>query len=88
MVAMVMALPSPTADPVYRMLTMYKATFASKIELDAAKKTAQVTREIDGGFQVISVKLPVVITADLRSVLALCMLPFCLWLTDAHSVAG
>lgn len=41
-----------------------QATFASEvvIEGDAAK----VTREVDGGLQTISVKLPAIITADLR----------------------
>lgn len=41
-----------------------QATFASEvvIEGDAAK----VTREVDGGLQTVSVKLPAVITADLR----------------------
>ena len=41
-----------------------QATFASEvvIEGDAAK----VTREVDGGLQTISVKLPAIVTADLR----------------------
>ncbi len=43
-----------------------QATFASKIEVSADKKTADVTREIDGGLQTIQVKLPAVFTADLR----------------------
>jgi electron transfer flavoprotein beta subunit len=41
-----------------------QATFASKIEVTADK--ASVTREIDGGLQVLDVSLPAVITADLR----------------------
>jgi electron transfer flavoprotein beta subunit len=41
-----------------------QATFASKVEL-ADGKTA-VTREIDGGLEVLEVKLPAVITTDLR----------------------
>lgn len=41
-----------------------QATFASKVELEAGK--ARVTREVDGGLQVIEVDLPAVITADLR----------------------
>jgi len=41
-----------------------QATFASKIEV--AGDTATVTREIDGGLQVLSASLPAVITADLR----------------------
>jgi electron transfer flavoprotein beta subunit len=40
------------------------ATFASKIEI--AGETATVTREVDGGLQVLSLALPAVITADLR----------------------
>ena len=41
-----------------------QAAFASKIEI--ADGTATVTREVDGGLQVLSVALPAVITADLR----------------------
>ncbi len=41
-----------------------QATFASKIEISG--QTAQVTREVDGGLQTLSVALPAVITADLR----------------------
>lgn len=41
-----------------------QATFASKIEIDDGK--AQVTREVDGGLQTIEIKLPAVITSDLR----------------------
>jgi electron transfer flavoprotein beta subunit len=41
-----------------------QATFASKIELAEGK--AQVTREVDGGLETLSVKLPAVITTDLR----------------------
>ncbi|MDD3028740.1 MAG: electron transfer flavoprotein subunit beta/FixA family protein [Alphaproteobacteria bacterium] len=41
-----------------------QATFASKIEIADGK--ANVTREIDGGLETLSVKLPAVITADLR----------------------
>ncbi|HRO62095.1 MAG TPA: electron transfer flavoprotein subunit beta/FixA family protein [Burkholderiaceae bacterium] len=41
-----------------------QATFASKVELgDGA---ARVTREVDGGLQVVEVKLPAVVTTDLR----------------------
>eukprot|EP00192_Tetraselmis_astigmatica_P019208 CAMPEP_0117677200 /NCGR_PEP_ID=MMETSP0804-20121206/16616_1 /TAXON_ID=1074897 /ORGANISM="Tetraselmis astigmatica, Strain CCMP880" /LENGTH=259 /DNA_ID=CAMNT_0005486463 /DNA_START=266 /DNA_END=1046 /DNA_ORIENTATION=+ len=43
-----------------------EATFASKVELDAAKERASVTREVDGGLDTLSVKLPAVITTDLR----------------------
>jgi electron transfer flavoprotein beta subunit len=41
-----------------------QATFASKIVV--ADGRAQVTREVDGGLETISVGLPAVITADLR----------------------
>jgi electron transfer flavoprotein beta subunit len=41
-----------------------QATFASKLEVTGEK--ASVTREIDGGLQVLDVELPAIITADLR----------------------
>jgi len=41
-----------------------QATFASKVQL--AGDSAQVTREVDGGLETIKVKLPAVITTDLR----------------------
>jgi len=41
-----------------------QATFASKIELAEGK--AKVTREVDGGLETVSVKLPAVVTTDLR----------------------
>ncbi|ALL12374.1 electron transfer flavoprotein subunit beta/FixA family protein [Caulobacter henricii] len=41
-----------------------QATYASAIEISGA--TAKVTREVDGGLQVLDVDLPAVITADLR----------------------
>ncbi|SET95097.1 electron transfer flavoprotein subunit beta/FixA family protein [Paracoccus homiensis] len=41
-----------------------QATFASKIEIEG--ETAKVTREVDGGLQTIEVKLPAIVTADLR----------------------
>ncbi|MEM6904024.1 MAG: electron transfer flavoprotein subunit beta/FixA family protein, partial [Pseudomonadota bacterium] len=41
-----------------------QATFASKVELDSDKAT--VTREIDGGLQTVEVKLPAIISTDLR----------------------
>jgi len=48
-----------------------QATFASKIEVVAgdgtgARGNANVTREIDGGLETISVTLPAIVTADLR----------------------
>ncbi|NLY34660.1 MAG: electron transfer flavoprotein subunit beta/FixA family protein, partial [Alcaligenaceae bacterium] len=41
-----------------------QATFASKIEIEG--DSAKVTREVDGGLETISVKLPAIITTDLR----------------------
>ncbi len=41
-----------------------QATFASKVEI--AGDSATVTREIDGGLETIKVKLPAVVTTDLR----------------------
>jgi electron transfer flavoprotein beta subunit len=41
-----------------------QATFASKLELSDGK--ANVTREVDGGLQTIAVKLPAIVTVDLR----------------------
>ena len=41
-----------------------QGTFASKVEVADGK--AQVTREIDGGLQTLDVKLPAIITTDLR----------------------
>ena len=41
-----------------------QATFASKVEIGEGH--AKVTREIDGGLETIEVKLPAVITTDLR----------------------
>src|ERR1700742_2033484 len=41
-----------------------QATFASKIKISAGH--AEVTREVDGGLETVSIKLPAVITTDLR----------------------
>jgi electron transfer flavoprotein beta subunit len=41
-----------------------QGTFASRIEI--AGDTATVTREVDGGLQTVSLKMPIVVTADLR----------------------
>ncbi len=41
-----------------------QATFASKVKIADGK--AEVTREIDGGLETVAVKLPAVITVDLR----------------------
>jgi len=41
-----------------------QGTFASKIEF--ADGTANVTREVDGGLQTLTLKLPMIVTTDLR----------------------
>ncbi|MFQ5625215.1 MAG: electron transfer flavoprotein subunit beta/FixA family protein [Methyloligellaceae bacterium] len=41
-----------------------QGTFASKLELDGGK--AKVTREVDGGLQTVILKMPCIVTADLR----------------------
>ena len=41
-----------------------QGTFASKIEL--ADGSAKVTREVDGGLQTLTLKLPAIVTTDLR----------------------
>ena len=45
-----------------------QATFASRVEIAEAdgRKTAQVTREVDGGLEMLCIDLPAVITTDLR----------------------
>ena len=41
-----------------------QATFASKVEV--ADGTARVTREVDGGLETLALKLPAIVTTDLR----------------------
>ncbi|NGM22898.1 electron transfer flavoprotein subunit beta/FixA family protein [Roseomonas stagni] len=41
-----------------------QGTFASKVEI--ADGSARVTREIDGGLETVALKLPAIVTADLR----------------------
>ena len=41
-----------------------QGTFASKVEL--GEGSAKVTREVDGGLQVVDIKLPAIVTTDLR----------------------
>ena len=53
-----------TGQMLAAMLDWPQATFASKVE--ANDKTLQVTREIDGGLETISVTLPAIVTTDLR----------------------
>ena len=53
-----------TGQMLAALLDWPQATFASKVELDAS--SAKVTREIDGGLETVEVKLPAVVTTDLR----------------------
>ncbi|SCB36239.1 electron transfer flavoprotein subunit beta/FixA family protein [Rhizobium hainanense] len=57
-----------TGQMLAALLGTAQATFASKIEIEAAGPggKAKVTREVDGGLQTIEVKLPAVVTSDLR----------------------
>ncbi|MGH6780844.1 MAG: electron transfer flavoprotein subunit beta/FixA family protein [Sphingomonadaceae bacterium] len=41
-----------------------QGTFASKVEIEAGQ--AKVTREVDGGLETVSLKLPAIVTTDLR----------------------
>ena len=41
-----------------------QGTFASKVDVDGGK--ASVTREVDGGLETVSLKLPAIVTTDLR----------------------
>ncbi|MFH1043928.1 MAG: electron transfer flavoprotein subunit beta/FixA family protein, partial [Pseudomonadota bacterium] len=53
-----------TGQMLSALLGWSQATFASKVKIADGK--AEVTREVDGGMETISVKLPAVITANLR----------------------
>jgi electron transfer flavoprotein beta subunit len=53
-----------TGQMLAALLGWSQATFASKVEI--AGEFANVTREVDGGLETVQVKLPAVITTDLR----------------------
>jgi electron transfer flavoprotein beta subunit len=53
-----------TGQMLAALLDWPQATFASKVKLADGK--GEVTREVDGGLETISVKLPAVVTTDLR----------------------
>ncbi|HUN93216.1 MAG TPA: electron transfer flavoprotein subunit beta/FixA family protein [Burkholderiaceae bacterium] len=53
-----------TGQMLAALASLPQATFASKLEV--ADGRAEVTREIDGGLETISVSLPAVVTTDLR----------------------
>jgi electron transfer flavoprotein beta subunit len=53
-----------TGQMLAALLGWAQGTFASKIDLDG--DTANITREVDGGLETIALKMPVVVTTDLR----------------------
>jgi electron transfer flavoprotein beta subunit len=53
-----------TGQMVAALLGWSQATFASKLEI--AGDSATVTREVDGGLQVVKVRMPAIVTVDLR----------------------
>jgi electron transfer flavoprotein beta subunit len=59
---------SQTGQMLAALLGWAQGTFASKIEFDggSAGDAVTVTREVDGGLQTVTLKLPAVVTTDLR----------------------
>ncbi|MGE0331110.1 MAG: electron transfer flavoprotein subunit beta/FixA family protein [Ramlibacter sp.] len=55
---------SQTGQMLAALAGLPQATFASKVEV--ADGRANITREVDGGLETISISIPAVITADLR----------------------
>jgi electron transfer flavoprotein beta subunit len=53
-----------TGQMLAALLGWSQATFASKVVVNGAE--AEVTREIDGGLETLAVKLPAIVTTDLR----------------------
>ena len=53
-----------TGQMLAALLNLPQATFASKVSIADGK--VQVTREVDGGLETVSISLPAVITTDLR----------------------
>ena len=53
-----------TGQMLAALLGWSQATFASKVVVNGSE--ASVTREIDGGLETVAVKLPAIVTADLR----------------------
>ena len=53
-----------TGQMISALLGWSQATFASEVDIDG--DSATVTREVDGGLQTIKVKMPTIITVDLR----------------------
>jgi len=53
-----------TGQMLSALLGWSQATYASELDIDG--DSATVTREVDGGLQTIKVKMPAIITVDLR----------------------
>ena len=53
-----------TGQMLSALLGWSQGTFASELDIEGGN--AKVTREVDGGLQTISVKMPAIITVDLR----------------------
>lgn len=53
-----------TGQMLAALLGWAQGTFASRIEIDGDK--AKVTREVDGGLQTVELKMPAIVTTDLR----------------------
>ncbi|RVV97472.1 electron transfer flavoprotein subunit beta/FixA family protein [Mesobaculum littorinae] len=53
-----------TGQMLAALLGWSQATFASKLEIEG--EAAKVTREVDGGLQTIEVKMPAIVSVDLR----------------------
>ncbi len=53
-----------TGQMLAALLNWPQATFASKLKISSGK--AEVTREVDGGLETLSIKLPAIVTTDLR----------------------
>jgi len=53
-----------TGQMLAALLDWPQAVFASKVEIDGA--SAKVTREIDGGLETLEIKLPAIVSVDLR----------------------
>ena len=53
-----------TGQMLAALLNWPQATFASKLKLSGER--AEVTREVDGGLETVSIRLPAVVTTDLR----------------------
>jgi electron transfer flavoprotein beta subunit len=53
-----------TGQMLAALLGWAQGTFASKVEVDG--DSAKVTREVDGGLETVKLKLPAIVTTDLR----------------------